>query len=434
MASTLPHPTQDKPMFIPPQKRRTTSGKSNTYTPSRSTPRSVIYGDQILNVQGRVPGSAENLDGSDRDVLGSLEKLHTSSMGTMRSIRSNGSIPTLERVKREESNHSIGSHSQTSSGQLSERSTDIDLVREAVHQKRSLRARKTSESRQSRGNSRSASATTSTDELDKISVVTTEEKLKNIQARPLPDVPEKEPNQPKLQMRINANDEAIEILNTESVREDPIGGPGVNMTLRHENEVTNEKAHLVKPTQSNGFLMVTGTIKRGKNKGECFDVHLKMNKDRLAKIEKEVKAKKDESCMCGLNRGIHILLASLICVPFLWIFCTFYAFYIGTLTWYNVFIYYNEQRSCCHTVFVSPCVLLFYPLWIFPVTFGLGIYGGLSQISWHWINWRKELADPEKGFYGWFCNKLAIPDCSPYQVVILTALGDDDPNTLTSVI
>merc|ERR1711981_374565 len=295
-------------MFIPPQKRRTTSGKSNTYTPSRSTPRSVIYGDQILNVQGRVPGSAENLEGidHDRDVLGSLEKLHTSSMGTMRSIRSNGSIPTLERVKREESNHSIGSHSQTSSGQLSERSTDIDLVREAVHQKRSLRARKTSESRLSRGNSRSASATTST-----------EEKLKNIQARPLPDVPEKDPNPPKLQMRINANDEAIEILNTESVREDPIGGPGVNMTLRHENEVTNEKAHLVKPTSNNGFLTVTGTIKRGKNKGECFDVHLKMNRDRLAKIEKEVKAKKSESCFCGLNRGIHILLASLICVPFL---------------------------------------------------------------------------------------------------------------------
>ena len=43
-------------------------------------------------------------------------------MGTMRSIRSNGSIPTLERVKREESNHSIGSHSQTSSGQVKSRS------------------------------------------------------------------------------------------------------------------------------------------------------------------------------------------------------------------------------------------------------------------------------------------------------------------------
>ena len=32
--------------------------------------------------------------------------------------RSNGSVPTLERVRREESNHSIGSHSQTSSGQV----------------------------------------------------------------------------------------------------------------------------------------------------------------------------------------------------------------------------------------------------------------------------------------------------------------------------
>ena len=60
--------------------------------------------------------SAEHLE---TDGLGSLEKLHTiGTMGTMRSIRSNGSIPTLERVRREESNHSIGSHSQASSGQV----------------------------------------------------------------------------------------------------------------------------------------------------------------------------------------------------------------------------------------------------------------------------------------------------------------------------
>merc|ERR1739838_1143570 len=154
-------------------------------------------------------------------------------------------------------------------------------------------------------------------------------------------------------MRINANDEAIEILNTESVREDPIGGPGVNMTLRHENDVTNEKALLVKPSANNGFLTVTGTIKRGK--------------------------KKEESCFCGLNRGIHILLVSLICVPFLWIFCTFYAFYMGTLTWYNVFIYYNEQRSCCHTVFVSPCVLLFLPILDLPSHFWTGYIWGIES-------------------------------------------------------
>ena len=46
---------------------------------------------------------------------------------------------------------------------------------------------------------------------------------------------------------------------------------------------------------------------------------------------------------------------------------------------------------------MSPFVLLLYPVWIIPVTFGLGIYGGFSQISWYWPNWRKELTDPEKG-------------------------------------
>ena len=48
-------------------------------------------------------------------------------------------------------------------------------------------------------------------------------------------------------------------------------------------------------------------------------------------------------------------------------------------------------------IFVSPCVLLFYPIWIFPVTIGLGIYGGFSQVSWYCATWRKELMDPEKG-------------------------------------
>ena len=99
---------------------------------------------------------------------------------------------------------------------------------------------------------------------------------------------------------------------------------------------------------------------------------------------------------------------------------------------------------------MSPCVLLFYPVWIIPVTLGLGVYGGFSQVSWYWADWRKELTDPEKGerclsalccvnvlppgFFGWLCNKLSVPDCSPYQVVILSCLGDGHPDTLTSVI
>ena len=42
-------------------------------------------------------------------------------------FRSNGSIPTLERVRREVSNHSIGSHSQTSSGQVPTSNKRVEL-------------------------------------------------------------------------------------------------------------------------------------------------------------------------------------------------------------------------------------------------------------------------------------------------------------------
>ena len=123
------------------------------------------------------------------------------------------------------------------------------------------------------------------------------------------------------------------------------------MSVRHQDDAAVERTSLVRQLQpAAGFLTVTGTIKRGKNKGESFDVQLRMNRDRLAKIEKEAEVKQQERCCCGLNRGIHVFLLSLLCLPFLWIFCTLYAFYLGTLTWYNVFIFYNEQRSCCHTV------------------------------------------------------------------------------------
>ena len=51
-----------------------------------------------------------------------------------------------------------------------------------------------------------------------------------------------------------------------------------------------------------------------------------------------------------LGQGVHVLLLSLACCPVMWVFCSLYSFYMGTLTWYNIFIHYNEQRTCCHTV------------------------------------------------------------------------------------
>ena len=122
-------------------------------------------------------------------------------------------------------------------------------------------------------------------------------------------------------------------------------------------------------------------------------------------------------------------------------------------------------------VFVSPCVLLLYPVWILPVTFGLGFYGGLRQVikhlllsdyflllsdyfflsdnflcclkcnflllnlltinlknatpstefqvSWHGRRWLKELGDPEKGFYGWVSPAFhPMPFCTIQSFIL----------------
>lgn len=445
MASTLPSgrsSSTDKPMFIPP-KRRTASGKA-VNTPTRS-----IYGDQILNVQGRNPGSVDCLL-EHEDAVGNLEKILSGSFGTMkssRSCKSNGSITTLERVKREESNHNIGSFSHTSSGQISERSTDIDLVRDAVHTKRNLKGTgvRRSDSRQSRSTTRSSQPSVHTsidniDQEDQVSVVAAEDRVKGIQARPLPLLPptthgrcstsqtpdseHQEPNSepPKLQLRINPEDEAITIVNSENVS---IGG-GRNVSLKKDNENGGEKSLLV-PKNEGGILTLIGTVKRGNNKGECFDVQLKISQEKL------LSSPKKSRCCCGCCRGPHILLISLLLLPICWLFSILYAFYMGTISWYNVFIYYNEQRTCCHTIFVSPIILLLYPAWIIPISLILGTYSCITLLSWDCTSLREKLSDPERGFYGWICNKVGLPDCSPYQVVVLSALPQD-PLTFTSIV
>ena len=68
----------------------------------------------------------------------------------------------------------------------------------------------------------------------------------------------------------------------------------------------------------------------------------------LAKIERKARDKYHDRCFCGLRRGLHVFLLSLLAVPFAWVYATLSAFYTGTLTWYNVFTHYNEDRGCCH--------------------------------------------------------------------------------------
>ncbi len=88
---------------------------------------------------------------------------------------------------------------------------------------------------------------------------------------------------------------------------------------------------------------------------------------------------------------------------------------MGTLTWYNVFIHYNEDRTCCHKL-MSPIVLLMYPFWIVPATVLVGLYGALQQVSWYLDSWMAVLAAPDGGFFHWACDAIGVGECAPYQV------------------
>ena len=179
-------------------------------------------------------------------------------------------------------------------------------------------------------------------------------------------------------------------------------------------------------SSNKNYLTMTGTIKRGKNMPEkCLDIQLSVTPDHLTKLEKRVHDKYHDRCFCGIRRGIHVLVLSLLSIPFMLIYSTFQAFFLGSMTWYNIFLYYNEEKTCCHKL-LSPLILLFYPLWIVPVTIGLGLYGGLRCISWYWDSWIAEVTNPDCGFMAWVCTKLSLPDCAPYQVVLLSA--EESPN------
>ncbi|XP_019543463.3 transmembrane protein 169 [Aedes albopictus] len=176
------------------------------------------------------------------------------------------------------------------------------------------------------------------------------------------------------------------------------------------------------------YLTLTGTIKRGRKKGQSMDVQLNISREELEQINKQALAAHEEvcrtkrncCCQCTLRAGIHILLLSIICLPIVTLTTSIYSFYIGTVTWYNMFTYFNEEKSYLHKLFMSPLLILAYPLAIVLCTVGLGIYAGFRQVSLHFTAWVNEISDIEKGFYGWLCSFLHLSDCSPYEVVILT--------------
>ncbi|CAG4959534.1 unnamed protein product [Colias eurytheme] len=170
------------------------------------------------------------------------------------------------------------------------------------------------------------------------------------------------------------------------------------------------------------YLTMTGTIKRGKKKGQNVDVKLNISREELEIIEASIVAdelSKMDVSKCSLYNGPHIFLFSLVCVPFVAFISAAYSFYIGTLAWYNIFSNVTEEFSCVKKVFLAPIVILAYPFLIVIFTMGLGLYAGIVQLTFSGANWWKDVCDFEKGFYGWLCNVLGMSECSPYEVVVL---------------
>lgn len=180
---------------------------------------------------------------------------------------------------------------------------------------------------------------------------------------------------------------------------------------------------------SDSYLTMTGTIKRGKKLGQEFNVQLNISRDELEKISAAAMAKDEQvkrGCRLSCSTGPHVLLWTLVCFPFVFLITCCYSFYMGTITWYNIFNYFNEEKTYLHKLFMSPLLIVTYPVVILLCTFGLGFYGACKQLTCSIMAWNNEVYDLEKGFYNWVCSVLNLTICSPYEVVILTDIRDSN--------
>ncbi|XP_076841391.1 transmembrane protein 169-like [Brachyhypopomus gauderio] len=177
------------------------------------------------------------------------------------------------------------------------------------------------------------------------------------------------------------------------------------------------------------FVTLTGTITRGKRKGQLVDIRLALtdrelrdmthSKERLDAECEAGSAFRREECTLGPGRGPHVVLWSLSCFPVVFLLAFVISFYYGTLTWYNIFLIYNEERTFLHKILVCPLLVLGYPALMVALCTCVAAYAAAAQISWSIGEWWMAVADLEKGACGWACGKLGLEDCAPYSVVEL---------------
>ncbi|KAM5127185.1 transmembrane protein 169 [Mantella aurantiaca] len=173
------------------------------------------------------------------------------------------------------------------------------------------------------------------------------------------------------------------------------------------------------------YVTLTGTITRGKKKGQMVDIHVTLTEKELQELARSKEPLQDDpvegkkTCSVGLDRGPHILFWSILCLPVIFVLSFVLSFYYGTITWYNIFLVYNEERTFWHKITICPFLIIFYPIIIVVVSSSLAVYTTVTQLSWSFGDWWCCVRDMEKGFCGWLCSKLGLEDCSPYSIVEL---------------
>lgn len=190
--------------------------------------------------------------------------------------------------------------------------------------------------------------------------------------------------------------------------------------LRQDSEPSNTTTN--NSVASENYLTMFGTIKRGKQKCENVEVILNMSREELEILETNMIKKKGYHCNAEPGSGVHVFLWSVICLPFSVIISAIYSFCIGTITWYSVFTLFSDTKPLAYKILIPPILIVLYPFLIILISIGLGLYAGIKQLSCCWSIWFEEFIDYEKGFYGWLCNSLDVPECSPYEVVILSSV------------
>lgn len=179
-------------------------------------------------------------------------------------------------------------------------------------------------------------------------------------------------------------------------------------------------------TDTNRFVTMTGTVKRGRKKGQTMNMQVHMSREELDELEQNLRAQKEkeeeDDCFFGISKGPHVLILSVLAFPVVLLLSGVHSFCTGTTTWYNVLVFCSERKSFLHKIFLSPILIIAYPFLIVLFTIGLGLYAAVIQISWQFEKWKMEVVDWEKGFYGWLCCSCHVEECSPYEVVILTEI------------